>query len=202
MKETGGSFEYDGKTYTVLESTVTFVVENGKITKSYITEGTELGKAPKADAAESGAYRDGDKIWFGTSHKDAVIYMDVYSDGKNVESKVFRLSDKILEKNFAYIPEYKDGASINFRMVRNDKFFNQSYSVTKPIPDNHLKLKWSVFRNTLIPGQAEQWTMNIVGPDGKPADAELLALMYDASLDKIRSHYLSTIYRYYPRRVT
>lgn len=147
-------------------------------------------------------YRDGDKIWFGTSHKDAVIYMDIYSDGKNVESKVFRLSDKILEKNFAYIPEYKDGASINFRMVRNDKFFNQSYSVTKPIPDNHLKLKWSVFRNTLIPGQAEQWTMNIVGPDGKPADAELLALMYDSSLDKIRSHYLRTIYRYYPRRVT
>ncbi|MBE6244612.1 MAG: alpha-2-macroglobulin [Bacteroidales bacterium] len=147
-------------------------------------------------------YRDGDKIWFGTSQKDAVIYMDVYSDGKNVESKVFRLSDKLLEKNFAYIPEYKDGASIYFRMVRDDQFFQTSYVVTKPSPDNRLRLKWSVFRNTLIPGQAEQWTLNVVGPDGKPADAEVLALMYDASLDKIRSHYLSTISRYYPRHLT
>ena len=147
-------------------------------------------------------YRDGDKIWFGTSKKDAVIYMDVYSDGKNVESKVFRLSDKLLEKQFAYIPEYKDGASIYFRMVRDDQFFQTSYVVSKPYPDNHLRLKWSVFRNTLIPGQAEQWTLNVVGPDGKPADAEVLALMYDASLDKIRSHYLSSISRYYPRHLT
>ncbi len=147
-------------------------------------------------------YRDGDKIWFGTSHKDAVIFMDVYSDGKNIESKVFRLSDELKEKNFAYIPEYKDGACISFRMVRNDNFFNQSYTISRPYPDNNLKLKWSVFRNTLVPGQSEQWTLNVVGPDGKPVNAEVLALMYDASLDKIRSHYLSTISRYYPRHIT
>ncbi len=147
-------------------------------------------------------YRDADKIWFGTSHKDAVIYMDVYADGKNIESKVFRLSDKLLEKDFTYRPEYNDGASIYFRMVRNDKFFNQSYTVSKPYPDYNLKLKWNVFRNTLIPGQTEQWTLNVTGPDGKPVDAEVLALMYDASLDKIRNHYLGTISRIFPRHIT
>ena len=147
-------------------------------------------------------YRDADKIWFGTSHEDAVIFMDVYADGKNIESKVFRLSDKILEKDFAYIPQYKDGATIYFRMVRNDKFFSRSFSVSKPYPDYHLRLKWNVFRNTLVPGQAEQWTLNVVGPDGKPADAEVLALMYDASLDKIRPHSLSSIYRNFPRYIT
>ncbi len=146
-------------------------------------------------------FADG-KIWFGTSHSDAVIFMDIYSDGKNIESKVFRLSDELLEQDFTYIPQYGDGASIYFRMVRNDKFFNKYYTVTKPLPDSKLRLNWSVFRNTLIPGQAEQWTLNVVGPDGKPADAEVLALMYDASLDKIRSHYLGSIYRSFPRHIT
>ena len=60
--------------------------------------------------------------------------------------------------------------------------------VRKPDPDKALQLKWKTFRNKLQPGTKETWTLSILRPDGKPADAQLLATMYDASLDQLMPH--------------
>lgn len=46
-------------------------------------------------------------------------------------------------------------------------------------------MKWDVFRDKLHPGQEEEWRLTIKTPQGTPADAEMLATMYDASLDKL-----------------
>ena len=147
-------------------------------------------------------YRDGDYIYYGTSHKDAVVFIDIYADNKLIESKLVKISDQILSQKFVYKPEYKDGASIVLRMVRNDRMFKEGFSVYKPRPDYDLRLKWSVFRNRLIPGQKEEWKMSVVDADGKPADAEVLAMMYDASLDKIYPYYLNRVYHSFPRKIT
>ena len=46
-------------------------------------------------------------------------------------------------------------------------------------------MKWEVFRDKLRPGQKEEWKLTIKTPQGQAANAEMLATMYDASLDKI-----------------
>ena len=46
-------------------------------------------------------------------------------------------------------------------------------------------MKWEVFRDKLRPGQKEEWKLTIKTPQGQAAEAEMLATMYDASLDKI-----------------
>ncbi len=46
-------------------------------------------------------------------------------------------------------------------------------------------MKWEVFRDKLRPGQKEEWKLTIKTPQGQAAHAEMLATMYDASLDKI-----------------
>lgn len=46
-------------------------------------------------------------------------------------------------------------------------------------------MKWEVFRDRLRPGTEETWTMQILDAAGKPADARLLATLYDASLDRL-----------------
>ena len=147
-------------------------------------------------------YRDGDFVYYGTSFKDAVVFIDIYANNKLVESKLIKVSDQILSQKFVYLPEYGDGATIHLRMVRNDRMFNYSYTVYKPHPDYALRLKWSVFRDRLIPGQKEEWKMSVVDADGKPADAEVLAMMYDASLDKIYPYSLNAVYHNFPRKIT
>ena len=57
----------------------------------------------------------------------------------------------------------------------------------KPAPEKKLQLKWTTFRDKLRPGQQEEWKLTVLYPDGSPAEAEMLATMYDASLDKIYS---------------
>ncbi|MBQ6310932.1 MAG: alpha-2-macroglobulin [Bacteroidales bacterium] len=147
-------------------------------------------------------YKDGDYVYYGTSFKDAVVFIDVYANNKLIDSKLVKISDQILSQRFVYIPEYGDGATIYLRMVHDDRMHNYSFSVFKPHPDYALRLKWSVFRDRLIPGQKEEWKMSVVDAEGKPADAEVLAMMYDASLDKICPYSLSGVYHNFPRKLT
>lgn len=136
------------------------------------------------------AYKDGDKVYFGTSEKDATIFVDKFTD-KGRESKNIAISDSIMSFEFPYLEEYGDGAEVNFCIVRNGNMMQRHFQVSRPQPDKQLKLKWNVFRDKLTPGQKEEWTLNITDKDGKPANAELFAFMYDASLDKIKMHNLN-----------
>lgn len=57
--------------------------------------------------------------------------------------------------------------------------------ISRPRPDKSLQLKWITFRDKLQPGGKEEWQLQITHPDKKAADAQLLAALYDASLDKL-----------------
>lgn len=127
--------------------------------------------------------KDSTFIMIGTPEKDAVLFYDLLANGKTVESRRIALSDSIFHLNLAYKPEYGDGAKAFFALVRKDTLYTFEASVQKPEPDKRLELCWSSFRSRLVPGQAEEWTLKVVRPDGTPADALVMAGMYDASLD-------------------
>lgn len=122
---------------------------------------------------------------FGTSDKDAYILMDVFAGKKRIESRSIQLSDSVMRFTYPYKEEYGDGLNITFCYVKNDQSYVQQVTLQKKMPDKELKLSWSVFRDKLRPGQQEEWKLTIKNPDGTFADAELLATMYDASLDQI-----------------
>ena len=122
---------------------------------------------------------------FGTSDKDAYILMDVFSGDKRLESRSLHLSDSVMRFTYPYKEEYGDGLSITFCYVKNGESYTQLVALQKKMPEKELKLSWSVFRDKLRPGQQEEWKLTIQNPDGTFADAELLATMYDASLDQI-----------------
>lgn len=124
-------------------------------------------------------------FYFGTSEKDAYVMMNVFSGDKLLESKTMNLSDTIIRFEYPYLERYGDGAFVNFCLVRNGQVYQQQVSLEKRLPDKTLTMKWDVFRDKLRPGQKEEWKLTIQTPQGKAADAEMLATMYDASLDKI-----------------
>ena len=61
-------------------------------------------------------------------------------------------------------------------------------SIARPLPEKKLNIAWKTFRNLLTPGQKEEWTLRITTPDGKPAKAQLMSVLYDKSLDQIAPH--------------
>jgi len=124
-------------------------------------------------------------IVFGTTKKDVYVLYDVYSAGKRIDSKCLVLSEKAQRFDFPYKEEYGDGIYVNFCFVKNGILYQQGEEIIKAIPSSDLTMKWEVFRDKLQPGQKEEWKLTIKDPQGKAANAELLATMYDASLDKI-----------------
>lgn len=135
---------------------------------------------------------------FGTSHRDAYVLMDVFCDGKRIESRTLQLNDTILRFEYPYKENYGEGVTLLFNFVKNDAMYSQQVFLKKKQPNRTLDMKWEVFRDRLRPGQEEEWKLIVKTPQGTPAAAELLATMYDASLDKLYSHrqYLSVYFPY------
>ena len=96
-----------------------------------------------------------------------------------------------------YRKEYGDGVSLALYYVRNGHLYESVTQFTRVEPDQRLLLSWSTFRDRLYPGQDEEWTLTIRDPKGQPVSgAELLATMYDASLDQFESLYWPFSVRY------
>ena len=131
--------------------------------------------------------RDGSPVYlqFGSSDEDVHVLYTVVSGDKLLKNGTLELSNKVETRKLTYKDEYGSGLLVNLVWVKNGKAYKHNVSIKRPLPDKRLILKWSTFRDRLTPGQKEEWTLNITRPDGKPAEAQLLATLYDASLDQI-----------------
>ena len=127
-------------------------------------------------------------VYFGSKEKDVYLFFDAYTENGQVESKRIHFSDSLLAFRYTYKEEYGKGLRLSFAFAKNGEVYARYFELPKPKPDKRLLLKWKTFRDKLLPGSRETWTLSILHPDGTPADAQLLATMYDASLDKLSSH--------------
>ena len=125
------------------------------------------------------------RLQFGTREKDAYILMDVFSETKRIDSRRFYMSDTVQTFTFDYQPEYGNCMYVNVMYVKNGSVLNYTQRLAKKEPEKKLVLKWETFRNKLKPGAQEEWILNVTHPDGSPADAELLASMYDTALNQL-----------------
>lgn len=125
-------------------------------------------------------------IQVGSSLKDVYLFYRLYNGDKCIEDRKILLSDSILTFKYDYKPEYKKGLRATFAFLKDGRLYSSNDNITFVEPDKTLSLAWDTFRDKLVPGQKENWTMWIARNDRKPFDgAELLASMYDASLDGI-----------------
>ena len=126
-------------------------------------------------------------IYIGSSEKNVYLLYDVFAGNKRLESKRIQLSDSVISFRFPYKKEYGDGILVSMAFVKDGRLYSHNAQIMKPAPEKKLQLKWTTFRDKLRPGQEEEWKLTVLYPDGRPAEAEMLATMYDASLDKIYS---------------
>ena len=127
------------------------------------------------------------QVFVGTSLKDACVYCHIF-DGEESADTVFWLSDSIVSLNYPYDKVKGDGVDIVCHLMNNGKLYQQRKQLLKKQPDKTLRLEWTSFRDKLVPGTKETWRLSVKTPDGKPATAQLMATLYDASLDAFAVH--------------
>lgn len=125
----------------------------------------------------------------GSSAKNVHIVYTIVADGKLIESGAVDRSNELLNRKFTYKEEYGNGLSISLAWIREGKVYKHSCTIRRPLPDKSLQLKWQTFRDRLIPGQKEEWTLTVADAKGKAVAAQLMATLYDKSLDQIIPHH-------------
>lgn len=140
----------------------------------------------------------GEKARFiiGTKEKDVNVLYEIVHKNTVINRQWLKLS---IEQRLIEIPIeeiYRGGFSVNLVFTKYNRSFNDSFSINVPFTNKELDFEFITFRDKLTPGQKEQWKIKIKGKNGDKVAAELLASMYDASLDMFASEdWIFDLYR-------
>ena len=117
------------------------------------------------------------------------IYYNVFAGNKVLESSKTYADTASFKNSFTYKEEYGDGAMVCFAWCKDDEIHYDNLVLRRPLPSNKLQIEWGTFRDHLAPGSKETWTLKILQPSAlSPQNSQLLAVLYDSSLDGIRKH--------------
>lgn len=126
------------------------------------------------------------EIVIGISAENITILYELIKDEKVFQRQQIKLSNENKTLVIPYKAEYEDGINaILTYMVNGESYQKYIYLTKEKIDNKQLQLKLEVFRDKLRPGQKEEWRISVKDNQSKPVFAELLASMYDTSLDKI-----------------
>ena len=124
----------------------------------------------------------------GTRLQKASVIYEIMQQDKLLSSEILSLNN---EQKLISIPvkeEYRGNFSINLTMVKNNRSFLINKLIIVPYTNKKLDIRFATFRNKLLPGQDEEWQITLRDSKGEKAVAEMLAGMYDASLDVFSPH--------------
>ncbi|GAB4094333.1 alpha-2-macroglobulin family protein [Flaviaesturariibacter terrae] len=82
----------------------------------------------------------------------------------------------------------RGGLRADYITVRDNRVFRETIPVDVPWSNKMLRVSLATFRDKALPGSREQWQLTVRGPKGEQVAAEMLASMYDASLDQLKPH--------------
>ncbi len=138
-------------------------------------------------------------ILIGSKEKDLSVYYDLEVGNKVIESNRFSITNEQKKLSFLVKEEYRGNFTVHFTAIKNNRRFSQSITINVPYTNKELDLSFSTFRNKLLPGAEEEWTLTIRNKKGGKEAAELLATLYDASLDELYTpnSFFMNIWQYY-----
>lgn len=135
--------------------------------------------------------------YLGTSETDAHILMRLVRGATIVEERSLTLSNELRRFELPYRKDYGEGLVLTAVLVKRSEVYRGEAQLLKKQPETKLQLKWKTFRDRLKPGAHETWTLSVLTPQGTPAKAEVMAWMYDASLDAFARHRVNWMPRFH-----
>jgi hypothetical protein len=140
---------------------------------------------------------------------DQPLFLEIYSRGNLRERRALRSGSDPSVLEIPVRPEDRGGLGFKLLGVRDHQLLGQTAQVFIPWDDRELSIELSTFRDKLRPGARETWTVTVKTPGGAPegqtaeaAAAEILASMYDRSLDLFQEHRPADLLSLFPDRTT
>ncbi|WP_243471057.1 alpha-2-macroglobulin family protein [Winogradskyella sp. MH6] len=135
-------------------------------------------------------YKAGDvaKLTIGSAAKDITVTVEVEKDNNIIVTQLVKLNNSKQTISIPVLDGDLGGFEVHISFAAYNSYVSQSFSINVPYPKTDLEIETTTFRDKLQPGQDETWSFKIKGPKGDKVSAELLASMYDASLDEFRAH--------------
>ena len=137
-----------------------------------------------------------------TGDENLQVLYEIEHKGKIIQKEWFNLSQEQKKITIPVLEKHRGNFTIHFSLVKHGRVFTRSETITVPYLNKTLDIEFETFRNKLLPGQKEEWKLKIKGPKGEKVAAEMLATMYDASLDAFASNafYMNIYNSYYSNK--
>jgi len=129
-------------------------------------------------------------IWFGSGLPAQPILFEVERDGKILYRKWLTVS-QLNKENYTIQEQDRGNVYYHYNLAWENKSYNAAKTLNVPWSNKDLTFEYSTFRNKLQPGQEEEWTIKVKGPKGEKVAAEMVAALYDASLDEFAKNHWS-----------
>lgn len=146
-----------------------------------------------------------ENLWLNTSHRviepgeellvqlsshygNGRIMVEITHGGDKVLRQWLKPNQKIITLHVPILEQYRGGLKITAMVVNSNRMVKRELFVDVPHSDKKLNVTFESFRSDLLPGSVEQWRLHVRNQKGEGVAAELLATMYDASLDAILPH--------------
>jgi alpha-2-macroglobulin len=178
--------------------------ENGKpfsTQKEFLVMGTDVSlhfplyllvHKPSASAGDTM------DVYFGSGYENKELWFEISQNNTIIRRERVTGSGKAKRVRFDVDQTLRGGFGLSVYMVHDYSLIRETLHVCVPWDNKELKLEFSTFRNLLRPGGEETWKVKVLGPDSERVAAELLAYMYDRSLDYFVPHGYPRIMDLYP----
>ena len=128
------------------------------------------------------------------------VFYELAQGGKILDSEFIRLKRNRKHEIPVRIEEsHRGNLVLSATWVHNNRFDQATQTLVVPWTNKQLSLEWETFRSELEPGSGDTWRVTIKGPESDAVSSEMVATLYDASLDLFRpnSYGLSLYPTYY-----
>ena len=126
-------------------------------------------------------------LW-GSGYPTAYGEIEIWRDNKLLKRIQSQPGQTQLLMEYPVTENMRGGFTVRYSMVRENTFYQEYRTVSVPWSNKAFKLNWTHINSKLEPNTKEQWILSIKNPDGSPAKAEMIASMFDASLDAFLTH--------------
>lgn len=128
------------------------------------------------------------RVQIGSSLDDVALYYTVTGRDGIIKDELIPLSNELRTLEIPYEEAYGDGVMLHFVFVKHGICHQENRELQLSLPDNELRWEWTTFRDHTHPGEQETWTLRLTHPDGTPASANVMATVFDASLNQLANH--------------
>jgi hypothetical protein len=121
-------------------------------------------------------------LW-GTGYDEGRAFVEIEHRNKIIQRFWTEQGRTQQQIKLAVTEAMRGGFTLHVTLVRENRAYLESRRISVPWKNKELTLKWEHFTSKLQPGQKETWTAIVTGPGAEKSVAEMVAALYDESLD-------------------